>query len=330
MRARVVALLVLPLALAGLAGCGSSSGSTFTDLSGVTIKAGASGKAPTVKVKSASFSKLTTKVVKQGSGPVVSDDTVTLMQIGLWSGVDGTQLLESWSSGQPYGLAPGDTPLIEGLADVLKGQKRGTRLAFAIPAKDAISADMATAEGTTQDDVFNSLGIKGTDDFIGVVDIVGVGEGKPLTAPSGTAKDVPAGQPTPVTDGDKVTGLDWTGVGDAPAKLQVIPLIEGTGPAIESGSYTTIDYYGEVFKAGSAFDSSYANGSPLQTLIGKSKVIAGWDQGLVGVKKGSRVLLVIPPDQAYGATPPSGSNIPANATLTFVVDVLDVVNVASS
>ena len=60
------------------------------------------------------------------------------------------------------------------------------------------------------------------------------------------------------------------------------------------------------------------------TVIGEGEVIKGWDQGLVGQKVGSRVMLVIPPDDGYGTSGNTSAGIKGSDTLVFVVDILDV------
>jgi peptidylprolyl isomerase len=99
----------------------------------------------------------------------------------------------------------------------------------------------------------------------------------------------------------------------------VQPLIEGDGPAVESGQTITVQYSGWLWD-GTPFDSSWERGTPAAFGIGVQQVITGWDEGLVGQKVGSQVLLVVPPDKAYGDTPKE--TIPAGSTLVFVVDVL--------
>ena len=80
----------------------------------------------------------------------------------------------------------------------------------------------------------------------------------------------------------------------------------------------TVNYLGETYQAKAPFDESYTK-KPLTS--GLSSLIPGWTIGLSGVKVGSRVLLQIPPAYGYGADG-SGSTIPGNATLWFVIDVL--------
>lgn len=108
----------------------------------------------------------------------------------------------------------------------------------------------------------------------------------------------------------------------APTKLTVTPLIRGTGPAVQKGQTIAVNYVGVSFETGKEFGASWDQGQPLQTEIGVGAVIPGWDQGLVGVKVGSRVQLDIPAELAYGAKPADSSR-PAGP-LRFVVDVLGI------
>ncbi|MGH2842296.1 MAG: FKBP-type peptidyl-prolyl cis-trans isomerase [Solirubrobacteraceae bacterium] len=112
--------------------------------------------------------------------------------------------------------------------------------------------------------------------------------------------------------------------GPPPAELKVINLITGTGTAAQDGDELWVNYVGKLYKGGKTFDASWKDTpgtayGPLK--LGAGAVIAGWDQGLLGMKVGGRRELIIPPGLAYKAkgSPPS---IPGNATLVFVVDLL--------
>jgi peptidylprolyl isomerase len=105
------------------------------------------------------------------------------------------------------------------------------------------------------------------------------------------------------------------GTGDL-TELKVNTIIEGAGAVIQSGQNLSVNYVGVSYKTGEEFDASWKTGKPFSFAFGTGAVIKGWDQGLVGVKVGSRVQLDIPADLAYGDTgSPSGP-------LRFVVDVL--------
>jgi len=109
------------------------------------------------------------------------------------------------------------------------------------------------------------------------------------------------------------------GTGAAPTKLVSTTLIQGTGATVKTGDSVTVNYVGVTFADGKEFDSSWSR-SQTYTVdnVGNASVIAGWNQGLVGLKVGTRVQLDIPQSLAY---PDPQSGQPAG-TLRFVIDVL--------
>ena len=96
----------------------------------------------------------------------------------------------------------------------------------------------------------------------------------------------------------------------------------GSGPEVKEGDHVTVHYTGSLAD-GTVFDSSLDRGTPFDFTAGIGQVIAGWDLGVVGMKKGGKRKLTIPPHLAYGSrgVPPE---IPPEATLLFQVEVLDV------
>lgn len=118
--------------------------------------------------------------------------------------------------------------------------------------------------------------------------------------------------------GTKLSG--FTPVADVPT-LQKIDLEVGTGAEVKPGDTVTVDYTGAIAADGTIFQSSLDGGQPavLNVKEGPDGVIKGWADGIPGMKVGGKRRLVIPADQAYGATPPQGSGIPANAPLVFDV-----------
>ena len=97
--------------------------------------------------------------------------------------------------------------------------------------------------------------------------------------------------------------------------LQEQDLVVGTGAAVKAGDTVTVDYTGAVAATGIIFQSSLDSGQPIS--FGLNQVIQGWTNGVPGMKVGGTRRLLIPAAQAYGANPPAGSNIPANADLVF-------------
>lgn len=110
---------------------------------------------------------------------------------------------------------------------------------------------------------------------------------------------------------------------DVPSDLLVIDLIEGDGAEATAGSAVSVHYVGVAHSTGEEFDASYNRGAPLQFRLGVGQVIAGWDNGVQGMKVGGRRRLVIPPHLGYGERG-AGGVIKPGETLIFVVDLLDV------
>ena len=110
--------------------------------------------------------------------------------------------------------------------------------------------------------------------------------------------------------------------GDPPTEPQTATVIEGDGERTRSGDTVRMQYAGVSWSTGQEFDASYERGQPFVFGLGAGEVIPGWDEGIEGMRVGERRVLVIPPDMAYGETG-SPPNIPPNATLVFVVDLLE-------
>lgn len=106
-----------------------------------------------------------------------------------------------------------------------------------------------------------------------------------------------------------------------PSGLQYQDLKSGDGAVAKSGQSVTVNYIG-VLTDGTKFDSSIDAGRPFTFSLGAGQVIKGWDEGVAGMKIGGRRILIIPANLAYGAQ--SVGSIPANSTLIFQVDLLDV------
>jgi peptidylprolyl isomerase len=116
--------------------------------------------------------------------------------------------------------------------------------------------------------------------------------------------------------------------GDPPTELVVETVVEGDGPEVAEGDLVVVDYVGVLWDDGTEFDASWEGDAPSTFPVGTGGVIQGWDEGLVGQKVGSRVLLVVPPDLGYGEQ--GSGNIPANATLVFAVDIRDAFGAADA
>ncbi|WP_432488969.1 FKBP-type peptidyl-prolyl cis-trans isomerase [Kineococcus sp. SYSU DK018] len=116
--------------------------------------------------------------------------------------------------------------------------------------------------------------------------------------------------------------VDFPG-GEPPTELQVTDQIVGDGPEATPGSTVSAHYVGVAFSTGEEFDASWNRGQPLDFPLGRGMVIAGWDQGIVGMRVGGRRTLVIPPHLGYGDRG-AGAAIKGGETLIFVVDLVGV------
>jgi peptidylprolyl isomerase len=107
-------------------------------------------------------------------------------------------------------------------------------------------------------------------------------------------------------------------------KFECADLIEGTGAAVKLGSVVTVQYVLATYSTHAVIQSSWTS-QPFSLTVGVTNVIAGWTEGLVGMKAGGRRELIIPPSLGYGnEVPPGSTGISANDTLVFVIDALSV------
>jgi peptidylprolyl isomerase len=108
-----------------------------------------------------------------------------------------------------------------------------------------------------------------------------------------------------------------------PADLVMTDDVVGSGPEAAAGSTVSVHYVGVSWSTGRQFDASWDRMEPFRFGLGAGQVIAGWDEGVAGMRVGGRRTLHIPPHMGYGAQG-AGGVIAPNETLIFVVDLLDV------
>ncbi|KOU20311.1 MULTISPECIES: FKBP-type peptidyl-prolyl cis-trans isomerase [unclassified Streptomyces] len=111
--------------------------------------------------------------------------------------------------------------------------------------------------------------------------------------------------------------------GDAPTDLVIEDEWVGDGAEAKKGDLVSVHYVGVAFSTGEEFDASWNRGSALQFQLGIGQVIAGWDQGVQGMKVGGRRKLTIPAHLAYGDRG-AGNAIAPGETLIFVCDLVKV------
>lgn len=288
----------------------SSSAAAMTDgtVDGITVK-GTLGKAPEVTWgdQGVTATDPVRQVVSAGDGATVENGDKVFVQI--WVG-NGTTKKEAYSSftGKPTALVVSASQTLPILADGIEGQTIGSRVMIAQSATGAFNDPTGSPD----------LKLGKDDTAVFVVDVMGA----LLDGPQGADKTPAKWAPTITAASDLPTSLDFTGTPEPTGKFLRTTLIEGEGPAIKAGDHVFVNYLGQVYNGKQPFDESYSKGQPFDFDLGGGGVIKGWDQGLVGVEVGSRVIVQIPPGWGYGKAGAPSVGISGTDTLYFVVDIL--------
>lgn len=141
---------------------------------------------------------------------------------------------------------------------------------------------------------------------------------------SSTATTAPAGA-LPTVTGEFGKAATITLPSAKPSPFSATVLTEGTGRVVTKGDLLIAHYVGMNWRDKAVFDESFSRGAPNNFPIGVGQVVPGWDEGLVGKKVGSRVLLVLPPEKGYGAAGQPAAGILPTDTLVFSVDILSTI-----
>ena len=300
-----------PLAVGLIAAGCSSAAPSSTSGAGASNQVsvtGEFGKQPSVTIPSAApGSNLVVKTLVNGTGAVFSNTSYAWAEsvVYTWNGSNHTQKEDDYTNGisslSPSGLPPG-------LQTALIGKHVGSRILSVIPPKEGFGSSGG------------SLGISTSDTLVVVTDLLG---SVPSNASAtGTQTQAGAGLPTvsDTTGAQPVITIPKT---SPPAAMTAKTLIQGTGPKVISGQYIVVQYTGEIWRNGKIVDSTWSRKEPLGLEIGQvGGVIPGMDLGLVGKTVGSRVLLVIPPNEGYGKKGDPSVGITPTDTLVFAVDIL--------
>lgn len=245
------------------------------------------------------------KVLEPGSGPkALEDGYVTVHYYGI-NARTGDSFDESFSTG-----VPATFPLngvIPGFKKGLTGQQPGSRVLIAVTGEDGYDPSYQI------DPQYAPEGYELFDTLLFVVDVIDVS----LAEPAGTEVTPPAGLPT-VSSGVGKPEVTIPSA-DPPTKLVAQTLIEGDGRKLEEGDTILARYVGVSWKTGKVFDDGFASATTGE--LSEGSLIPGWVKGLKGKTVGSRVLLVLPPEDGY----PDGSNTPPvekGDTIVYVVDLL--------
>jgi FKBP-type peptidyl-prolyl cis-trans isomerase len=321
LKSPLVAVLAVPALLLSLAACAPEAEPTPDETVGVdTPKACApsgpmseavevSGEfdtAPTVTFPAPlSVTATQRTVVIEGDGAEVQDGALTQVHFTLYNAESGA--LSTSTEYDPSTLVQAtvdEEVFLPGLVQTLRCSTVGSRIVGVVPASGAFG-DQGNAD----------LGVGPGEPVVFVLDLVGVIP----TQAEGESTPLPDGFPevTWADDGQPTVEIPDA---DPPAELKVATVITGTGAVVGAGDSVTVQYQGVNWTTGEVFDQSWGGGVANFTTDG---VITGFGDAMVGQTVGSRVVVIIPPDQGYG---PSGGNpnagISDTDTLVFVIDIL--------
>ncbi|MBT2540478.1 FKBP-type peptidyl-prolyl cis-trans isomerase [Streptomyces sp. ISL-44] len=310
---RLAGLLVVPLLLLSTAACGDDSGSDSAQMkNGVpSITKGAKfGETPTLsKGKGEPPKELKVETLSEGDGPALKKgDIAQVNYLGqVWDGKDPFDA--SFGKGKPFDVTIGAGMVIKGWDQGLEGQKVGSRVELVIPPALGYGE-----QGSGEK-------IKPNATLVFVVDIV-KGTSVPASATGKEVaqenKDLPKVGTN--TDGKEVSVTVPKDTAE-PAKLVSNYVLEGDGAVVKDTDNVVVKFNGKTWKDDKTFESTYATDTtvtwPMEQLS-----VKGLKDGLLGKKVGSRILLVIPPDLAFGDK--EQGTIPAKSTLVFSLDILAV------
>lgn len=303
----------LTLGAVALVGCGESSGSGSSDagsgpLAQVKVEGSDPAKEPTVTIapKPLKLTGETKRVVTEGEGEAAEKTDMVSIKAQIVNGTDGKVVTSTWKEGQTLGIDLTDQQMLPLFTSQLPGSKPGSRLLIGAP-----TSDVYGPQGNT------NLGLKAEDPILFVVDVVKVST--PLKEAEGAAVAPKAGLPTVKMNPGKAATITMPKT-TPPTTLVNQPLVTGKGDKVAKGQTIKVAYTGALWRDGKVFDSN-ATGYP--TAIGVGAVVPGWDKAIVGQTVGSRLLLVVPPADGYGAQ--GQGEIKGTDTMVFVVDILGAV-----
>lgn len=305
-------MLLAVLALALVTGCSSGGGSTTPNAAiyGVEVS-GKLGEEPTVRIAAPlKLDATADQVAIAGSGSPIQIDQLFVLQLSLYSARTGKQVASTLNPGQqPVVAKSSDDTLFPALVSALLGKAQGSRVVVAMTADDAFAGGGVPPAGLEPDDA-----------VVVVADILAVpplsalktAAGEPRRAPAGSPEvEVLAGDPTRVTVPEGLA---------APTSVTVIPLIQGSGAPVREHSLVTLDYLGQEWGSPTAFVDTYFK-EPAVVPVGAEGSVPSWDQALVGLPAGSRVLVIDPdPPNRVPGVPGTAEH----GTISWVIDVLGV------
>lgn len=312
---KISALFVTVGMLATLTACVGDPGYTACahydsgDASSVVTANGEFGSQPTIDFPTPIVTGTTqaTELVA-GDGERLDAGQPVRIELSIFNGTTGEEVQSTPYDGNGIVTMAGKSTLpAVGLA--LECATVGSRLAVAASAQDGHNAQEIP-----------QLQVAADDTFVFVVDVLDAY----LPRANGTPQLPQASDPTVVIAPNGAPGITIPESGSSavepPKDLVVSTLERGDGAELAEGDHAVLHYTGVLWDTNKVFDSTWTDGTAAVLQLSEQSVVEGFMKGLVGQTVGSQVLLVIPPELAYGDA--GNGAVPAGATLVFVVDIL--------
>jgi peptidylprolyl isomerase len=305
-----------------VAGCSSKAKTSASPSGPVPIESNATasatvsggfGTTPTIKLVSSKPPKVTeVSVVSRGTGDALKVGELAVVDDYGRTWRSAATFQDTFGDAEPPDTLPVGTGSIAlgGLDRALVGVPVGSRVLVVLPPSAGFGSVTTTLP----------TGVTKSDTAVLVFDVRAAYAGN--AGPTGTAVGSGGGALPTVSGGLTTKPVIAIPKTAAPTALSTTTLIQGSGAVTASGDELVVQYVGQIWASGKEFDSSWSRSLPSGFILGVGELIPGWDKALVGVKVGSRVLLVVPPADGYGSAGQSGAGISGTDTLVFVVDIL--------
>lgn len=312
MRSSLALIAAAGVVAIALTGCAAAAPATSSgDSSSAVTVTGEFGETPRVSFPTPLSPDETqcTEII-EGEGDYLEEGQLALVGAAIYNGSNGEEVQVTGFGDTPTAKVMFNDATMPVFAKALGCAREGSRVAV-----------VATAEDAFGEAGNPSLGIEPDDSIVVVLDVDRAfparAEGTPRLSRDGFPAVVlaPDGRPgITVPDSDP---FDTT---------EVEVLKQGSGETVESGDQVVVHYTGVEWDGGAVFDSSWERGEPATFTVADgegSQVIPGFSKAIIGQPVGSQIGVIVAPEDGYGEQ--GNAQIPANATLFFVIDILGVV-----
>lgn len=285
-------------------GCTATSSGSASDAVKVD---GAFASAPKVTGTKGVSTKTTERTVAiDGKGTTATSGSTVTLNYTVYNGTTGKVIdTTGYGKAKAVSLTLDKTQEIVGLFKAVQCSTPGSRVVAVIPPTDAF--------GTSGQ---STLGVGAKDSIIFVLDVNSVKlptKTTVLDAPDSTFPKVTFDSKTGAPTIEKPSGTQ-------PKDLKIAYLSKGTGKTVTAGDSVTVNYTGAIWNTGKVFDSSWTKGTPATFIT--SQVVPGFGKALVGQTVGSKVIVIIPPAEGYGASGSTSAGISGTDDLVFVVQII--------